>query len=84
MFTIIGIIIWAVYGVIVGSLAKLLHSGDDPDGLLKTIAIGIAGSYIGGIIAHVLGFTKTLSPSGIIFGVVGALILLVVIRKMSN
>ena len=47
MFYIIG---WLVYGVIVGLIAKALHPGDDPVGFGWTLSIGVAGSYMGGLI----------------------------------
>ena len=47
LFTLIG---WLIYGLLVGIIAKALHPGDDPIGFLPTMGIGVAGSYIGGLI----------------------------------
>jgi uncharacterized membrane protein YeaQ/YmgE (transglycosylase-associated protein family) len=66
---------WLVYGLIVGSLAKLLHPGEDPIGLLPTLGIGVAGSYIGGLINWVVGSGEPFSSSGLIMGVVGGVIM---------
>ena len=72
---------WLVYGVVVGLLSKFLHPGDDPVGFLPTVAIGIAGSYMGGAIAWALGNGLTpLQPSGIILGVLGGVVCLMIWR----
>lgn len=72
MFFILG---WLVYGVIVGSIAKWLHPGEDPVGFLPTVGIGIAGSYIGGFVNWVLGLGGgPISASGLFMGVLGGII----------
>ena len=39
----------ALGGLIVGALARLALPGPDPMSILATIALGIAGSFVGGI-----------------------------------
>jgi len=51
-----GILSWIVFGLIAGALARWLTPGKGPKGCLTTIAIGIAGSVIGGFIGTQLGF----------------------------
>jgi uncharacterized membrane protein YeaQ/YmgE (transglycosylase-associated protein family) len=46
------ILIVALQGLIIGGLARLLLPGKDPMSLLATMAIGIAGSFIGGGFAY--------------------------------
>ena len=45
------IISWAIWGLFVGALARLLRKGRQPIGLLWTMILGVAGSLIGGFIA---------------------------------
>ena len=72
MFFIIG---WIVYGLIVGVIAKFLHPGEDAVGLLPTVGIGVAGSYIGGTINWMLGYgSGPFSTSGVVMGVVGGVV----------
>jgi uncharacterized membrane protein YeaQ/YmgE (transglycosylase-associated protein family) len=47
----VGIISWAIWGLFVGLLARLLLPGRQPIGFLWTIALGLAGSLIGGFVA---------------------------------
>jgi uncharacterized membrane protein YeaQ/YmgE (transglycosylase-associated protein family) len=46
-----GIISWIIWGLFVGAIARLLLPGRQAIGFLWTIALGIAGSVIGGFLA---------------------------------
>ncbi len=41
-------------GLIIGALARLLVPGRNPIGLLRTILVGLAGSFLGGLVGHFL------------------------------
>ncbi|MCY0946542.1 GlsB/YeaQ/YmgE family stress response membrane protein [Streptomyces antarcticus] len=53
-----GIISWITLGLLAGGIAKLLLPGRDPGGLIGTMAIGIAGAFLGGWLSEVF-FDKT-------------------------
>lgn len=78
------ILIWCVYGIFVGSIAKSIVPGDENFGLLKTVVLGVAGSYMGGAILYLLGSYDALSPAGIVMGVVGGVISLVLYNKLTK
>lgn len=68
-----------IVGIVVGALARLIMPGSEHMGILMTGVLGIAGSFVGGLIARV--FSKpaegaTFHPAGIILSIIGALILL--------
>lgn len=44
-----------VAGLIIGLLARLLLPGKQRIGLLWTLALGVAGSVVGGVIANLIG-----------------------------
>ena len=48
------LIILAIQGLIFGALARLALPGKDPMSIPMTIGLGIAGSFIGGMIVYVL------------------------------
>jgi uncharacterized membrane protein YeaQ/YmgE (transglycosylase-associated protein family) len=50
MDIIVYLIILAVQGLIIGGLARLALPGPDPMGLGKTMLIGIAGAFLGGLV----------------------------------
>lgn len=45
------ILVLALEGLIVGALARLALPGPDPMGIFATIALGLAGSFVGGIVS---------------------------------
>jgi uncharacterized membrane protein YeaQ/YmgE (transglycosylase-associated protein family) len=47
----VGVISWAIWGLIVGLFARAIRPGRHPIGCWWTIALGVAGSLIGGFIA---------------------------------
>lgn len=69
------LICWITFGIVVGLIAKFLHPGDEPVGFIPTLAIGIAGTFIGGLINWVMDFGKSsFEPSGFLFSIVGGII----------
>jgi uncharacterized membrane protein YeaQ/YmgE (transglycosylase-associated protein family) len=74
----IGFIIYLViFGLVVGALARLALPGPDPMGILATIGLGLAGAFLGGIVAHILIGTA----GGVIFSILGATLLLYLYRR---
>ncbi|MEX0703781.1 MAG: GlsB/YeaQ/YmgE family stress response membrane protein [Planctomycetales bacterium] len=82
MLTILG---WIVFGLIAGGIARLLMPGHDPMGCLGTILLGIAGSFVGGFIYHLLfrGDWGEFHAASLIGSVLGAILLLFIGRKMG-
>ncbi|MBA3383560.1 MAG: GlsB/YeaQ/YmgE family stress response membrane protein [Actinobacteria bacterium] len=74
------VLLVALSGLIVGALARLAVPGPDPMSVWRTIALGIVGSLLGGLIAGVFG----IGGSGGIFllSLVGAVVLLILYRRV--
>jgi uncharacterized membrane protein YeaQ/YmgE (transglycosylase-associated protein family) len=51
-----GILLWAVFGLIAGAIARYVMPGKVPGGILMTIALGIVGAVVGGFIGAQMGF----------------------------
>ena len=79
MITIIG---WIIIGLIAGALAKLIMPGDDPGGIIVTILIGIAGAFVGGFLAGLIGLGGGGLMWTIIVATIGAIILLAIYRAV--
>jgi uncharacterized membrane protein YeaQ/YmgE (transglycosylase-associated protein family) len=74
-------ILWMiVIGLVVGAVAKLLMPGRDPGGIIVTILLGIAGSFIAGYIGRAVGWYEGGESAGIISSIIGAVILLFLYR----
>jgi uncharacterized membrane protein YeaQ/YmgE (transglycosylase-associated protein family) len=77
MDLVVFLLLLALSGLIVGGLARFAVPGPDPMSIWATIALGIAGSFVGGIVARLLG----LEGAGIILMVLGAVGVLLVYRR---
>ena len=78
-----GILIWIIFGIIAGGLAKLIMPGRDPGGCIVTILLGVAGAFLGGFLYETfLGGSSymTFSVSSLIVAIIGALIILGIYR----
>jgi uncharacterized membrane protein YeaQ/YmgE (transglycosylase-associated protein family) len=71
------IIFLLLWGLVVGALARLAVPGPDPMPIWMTIALGLAGSVVGGVVAQLLIGTS----GGIIVAVVFASLLLIAYRR---
>jgi uncharacterized membrane protein YeaQ/YmgE (transglycosylase-associated protein family) len=70
-----------VIGLIVGALAKLFMPGKDPGGIIVTMLLGIAGSFVAGWIGRLFGlYRDPASGPGIIASILGAMFLLLIYR----
>jgi uncharacterized membrane protein YeaQ/YmgE (transglycosylase-associated protein family) len=73
----------AVFGLIVGVVAKLLLPGHDPGGLLVTALVGMVGGWLGGVLGRALGWYGEGHPAGFVMSVVGAMALLLAYRFVA-
>ena len=78
------IIAWILIGLVAGALAKLIMPGDDPGGIIVTILIGIAGAFVGGFLANLIGLGGGGLIYTIIVAVIGAIILLAIYRLLAG
>lgn len=69
-------LLWMLFGLIVGVIAKLLMPGRDPGGFIVTMLIGIAGSLTAGFIGRALGWYGPNDGAGFFVSVLGAILLL--------
>jgi uncharacterized membrane protein YeaQ/YmgE (transglycosylase-associated protein family) len=74
VFFILGLI---VSGFVIGGLARLALPGPDPMPWYATIGLGLGGSLIGGLVAQLL----LGAAGGLLFAVLGAILLLYLYRR---
>ena len=77
------ILLWIVFGLVVGLVAKLIMPGQDPGGIILTIVLGIAGALLGGWVGRVMGLYREGEAAGFIMAVVGAVIVLALYRLIA-
>ena len=78
------IILWIVFGLVVGIVAKFLMPGRDPGGFILTTVLGIVGALLGGWLGRVLGIYRPGDAAGFVMALVGAIIVLAVYRMVAR
>lgn len=78
-------IIWTiVLGFVIGVIAKLLHPGKENMGFVVTVLLGIAGSFLAGVVGQALGWYRAGEGAGFIASVIAAIVLLVIYGKIRG
>jgi uncharacterized membrane protein YeaQ/YmgE (transglycosylase-associated protein family) len=76
-----GVIGWLVLGLVAGAIAKAIHRGHEPGGVVGTLAVGVIGALLGGFIASAQGVGSLGSFFSVgtwLIAIAGALVLLLV------
>ncbi|MGP5272585.1 GlsB/YeaQ/YmgE family stress response membrane protein [Psychrobacter maritimus] len=77
--------IWMIIvGLVAGLLARAIKPGSDPMGWIMTIVLGIVGAMLGGFVAGLIGINADGGFTGLIFSVIGAIILLFIYEMIMN
>ncbi len=80
------IILWLLFGALVGWLASLVMDKNRNMGLIANIIVGLIGSALGMWLMSVLGFgtVDAFSFTGLLVSVGGAAILIAIITALSG
>lgn len=78
METVGGILLWCLFGLVVGAIARFLVPGPQPMGILLTMLLGIIGSFAGGFIAFMIWGGDAIQGSGLLFSILGAVAVLAI------
>lgn len=75
-----------VFGLVVGVLARLIAPGKQHLSLLATLALGLVGSVIGGVIANALGTgdIMELNVIGAVCAIIAAVLLIGVFEALFS
>lgn len=78
------IIVVVLIGLIIGAIAKLLVPGPDSGGLFFTAFLGVVGAVVATFIGQWLGFYAHGEPAGFVSSILGAILVLLLHRKLSH
>jgi uncharacterized membrane protein YeaQ/YmgE (transglycosylase-associated protein family) len=82
-----GILGWVILGLVAGAIAKAIHKGEEPGGLLGTLAVGVFGAIVGGVIASLAGIGgigSFFSLGTWLIAIGGALLLLLIYSALAG
>jgi uncharacterized membrane protein YeaQ/YmgE (transglycosylase-associated protein family) len=78
-------LLWIILiGAIVGALAKLVMPGSDPGGFFLTALLGMGGAVVATVLGRMLGLYGPNQGAGFIASIVGAILVLVGYRTLTN
>lgn len=81
-----GVILWIIFGALVGWVASLIMKTDAQQGILLNIIVGIVGATIGGWLMSSFGKSAItgFNVSSFIVAVIGAVVLIAVVKVLRR
>jgi len=68
----------AIFGLVIGLVARAAMPGRQHMGLIMTMVLGLVGAWLGGLIGRFMGLYKEGHPAGFLMAFLGAVIVLFV------
>jgi uncharacterized membrane protein YeaQ/YmgE (transglycosylase-associated protein family) len=80
------IILFIVFGFVIGLIARAVLPGRQSMGLVGTTLLGIAGSFVGGFLVSLVTHNRItdLNTAGVLGSILGAIVLLVLASRFSG
>jgi uncharacterized membrane protein YeaQ/YmgE (transglycosylase-associated protein family) len=80
------IILFIVFGFVIGLIARAVLPGRQSMGLAGTTLLGIAGSFVGGFLVSLVTHNRItdLNTAGVLGSILGAIVLLVLASRFSG
>jgi uncharacterized membrane protein YeaQ/YmgE (transglycosylase-associated protein family) len=77
------LLVTLIIGGVVGWLASLVMRSDAQMGIVANVIVGIVGSFLGVFVANALGVHATTTPAAWIVAVLGAALLIGILRALG-
>lgn len=83
---IMNIIMWILFGALVGWIASLIMKTDEEQGAVGNIIVGIVGAFLGGAIARIFGGSGVsgFNLGSLLVAILGAVILLFFLKMFTG
>ncbi len=77
-------ILFLVFGLIVGALARVVVPGKDPGGWIVSMVLGVVGSFLGAFLGRALSIYREGEPAGFVMSLLGAIIVVVAYHAIAR
>ncbi len=83
---IVNIILWILFGALVGWIASLIMKTDAEQGAVGNIIVGIVGAFLGGAVARIFGGAGItgFNLGSLLIAILGAVVLLFFLRMFTG
>jgi uncharacterized membrane protein YeaQ/YmgE (transglycosylase-associated protein family) len=78
------ILLFLLFGLIVGALARFIVHGKDPGGWIVSMVLGVLGSFLGGFLGRSLGWYHEGEPAGFFMSLLGAVIVVAIYHAVTK
>jgi uncharacterized membrane protein YeaQ/YmgE (transglycosylase-associated protein family) len=79
------VILFLIFGLVVGALARLIWPGREAGGWLVSLVLGVAGAFLGGFIGRALGFYDAdVTTGGFVMSLLGAVVLVGIYHAVAG
>ena len=81
-----GIILWIIFGALVGWVASMIMKTDGQQGAIMNIAVGVVGALIGGWLMSVFGGTGITGFNiySFLVALLGAVVLIAIVKAVRR
>lgn len=81
-----GIVLWIIFGALVGWIASMIMRTDDSQGGFANIVVGIIGAIIGGFVARLFGWDGVtgFNIGSFLIALLGSVLLLALMRMFTR
>jgi len=81
-----GIILWIIFGGLVGWVASLIMKTDAQQGIVLNVIVGIVGAVLGGWIMNLLGESAGggFNLYSFLVALIGAVVLIVIVKALRR
>ena len=81
-----GILLWIIFGGLVGWIASIIMGTDSQQGIILNIVVGVIGAFIGGWLANAFGSTGVTGFNLYSFAIatIGAIVLIALVKLVTG
>ena len=69
------LLLFLLFGLIVGAIARLIVPGREPGGWVVSMLLGVCGAFLGGLLGRAVGLYREGESAGFFMSLLGAVIL---------
>jgi uncharacterized membrane protein YeaQ/YmgE (transglycosylase-associated protein family) len=78
------VILFLLFGLVVGALARWIVPGKAPGGWIVSMLLGVAGAFIGGFIGRALGLYHEKQTAGFVVSLLCAILLVAAYHAITT